>query len=52
MPCELLLPVAHPLGRAMRKMFWDKGDLGDVRVRAHTPKHIWARNGTLLRPQR
>ena len=35
MPCELLLPLAHPLGRAVRKIFWDKGDLGDVRVPAH-----------------
>ena len=26
---------AHPLGRAVRKIFWDKGDLGDVRVPAH-----------------
>ena len=34
-PCELLLPLAHPLGRAVRKTFWDKGDLGDVRVPAH-----------------
>ena len=34
-PCELLLPLAHPLGRAVRKIFWDKGDLGDVRVPAH-----------------
>ena len=34
-PCKLLLPLAHPLGRAVRKMFWDKGDLGDVRVPAH-----------------
>ena len=34
-PCELLLPLAHPLGRKVRKMFWDKGDLGDVRVPAH-----------------
>ena len=25
-PCELLLPLAHPLGRALRKTFWDKGD--------------------------
>ena len=35
MPCELLLPLAHPLGRALRKMFWDKGDFGDPRVPAH-----------------
>ena len=34
-PCELLLPLAHPLGRGVRKMFWDKGDLGHVRVLAH-----------------
>ena len=34
-PCELLLSLAHPLGRAVRKTFWDKGDLGDVRVPAH-----------------
>ena len=34
-PCELLLPLANPLGRAVRKIFWDKGDLGDVRVPAH-----------------
>ena len=34
-PCELLLRLAHPLGRAVRKIFWDKGDLGDVRVPAH-----------------
>ena len=34
-PCELLLPLAHPLNRAVRKIFWDKGDLGDVRVPAH-----------------
>ena len=34
-PCELLLPLAHPLGWAVRKMFWDKGDLVDVRVPAH-----------------
>ena len=36
-PCKLLLPLAHPLGQAVRKMFWDKADLGDVRVRA--PQH-------------
>ena len=35
MPCKLLLPLAHPLGRAVRKIFWDKGDLGDVTVPAH-----------------
>ena len=34
-PCDLHLPLAHPLGRAVRKMFWDKGDLRDVRVPAH-----------------
>ena len=34
-PCELLLPLAHPLGRAVRKIFWDKGYLGDVKVPAH-----------------
>ena len=34
-PCELLLPLAHPLGRAVRKLFWGKGDLGDARVPAH-----------------
>ena len=34
-PCELLLPLAHPLGWAVRKMLWDKGELGDVRVPAH-----------------
>ena len=34
-PCELLLPFAYPLGRAVRKIFWDKGDLGDVTVPAH-----------------
>ena len=33
--CELLLALAHPSGWAVRKMFWDKGDLGDVRVPAH-----------------
>ena len=35
LPCELLLPFAHPLRRAVRKTFSDKGDLLDVRVRAH-----------------
>ena len=35
MTCELLLPLAHPLGWAVRKTFSDKGDLGDVRVPAH-----------------
>ena len=34
-PCELLFSLAHPLGRAVCKIFWDKGDLGDVRVPAH-----------------
>ena len=37
MLCEFLLPFAHPLGRAVRKMFWTKGELGDVTVRAHQP---------------
>ena len=35
MPCELLLPLAHLLSRAVRRIFSDKGDLGDVRVPAH-----------------
>ena len=35
MLCKFLLPLAHPLGRAVRKIFWSKGDLGDVTVPAH-----------------
>ena len=34
-PCELLPPIAHPLGRELRKILWDTGDLGDVTVPVH-----------------
>ena len=48
-PCKLLLPLAHPLGRALRKMFWDKGDLGDVRVPAHQHAEELYQRGEHLR---
>ena len=48
-PCELLLPLAHPLGRAVRKILWDKGDLGDVRVPAHQHAEEVYQRGELLR---
>ena len=48
-PCELLLPLAHPLGRAVRKIVWDRGDLGDVRVLAHQDAEEVYQRGEHLR---
>ena len=50
-PCELLLPLAHPLSRAVRNIFWDKGDLGDVRVPAHQHAEEVYQGGERLRPR-
>ena len=32
---ELLLPLVHRLGRAVRNIFWSKGELGQVTVQDH-----------------